>query len=422
MIRNQFGFTVPRPPKTIASLEWLAASTRKFLSWNRGTKANRYSPATGNTFDAFLALAEKASASTIGPVAPVGGTLEANGTVIGLLKGTVVFDADTFATGSNSSETNATISSVPPPDAPWNSNTSPEAGGSPPSSYNWSTSSSTEAIELLQFLLFLDNLFLDFLVEGTLNITEGGWFELYPPTIVNSINTMTVQTYVHRYASSDSLKHYSKPFPAQCRYTYPIETIHDWLSTAIIIVGIETASIIDIITRVASTDPWMIPVLSSALGSKARMSGLLNMMQSNSPAPSVRESTMAPELAYSYLMNHYVQGDSCSDALSYKVLPVMTMAVQGTDSNGRANKVTVNTSVQGTLYVAWWGAWGTLEYTQINNGVASVPTDLYGYVWACVTSSTSATTMDTLATSAMTSPYQIWVGGPQTSKASVFKF
>ena len=373
-----------------------------------------------------MALALKASTSTIGPLAPVGGTLEANGTVIGLESGTVVFNADAFSAGaSNTTETNATISQVPPPDSPWNPNAAPEAGGAPPASYNWSSTITDDGTSLLQYLLFLDNLLLDFLVEGTLNLTSGRWSNLYPPTIVNSMNAMTVQTYVHRYASSDSLSHYSKSLPVQCKYSYPIQTVDDWSATALIILGLETASIIDIITQVAVSDPWMVPVLSSALGSKARMSGLVNMMHNKAAAPAVRESTIAPQLAYSYLMNHYVVPNSCSNALAYTVLPPLQMTAQSTDSTGRLTDVKANipSSVngQGQMYLAWWGAWGTLEYTAINNGGASVPSDLYGFVWACVTNATTATNMNALAGIALTAPDMIWVHGPETSQKSVLK-
>ena len=293
------------------------------------------------------------------------------------------------------------------------------AGGAPPASYNWTNSISDEATDLLQYLLFLDNLFLDFLVRGTLNLTTGNWVNLYPPTIVNSMQSMTVQTYVHRYAASDSLKHYSKSYPAQCQYSYPVNNVDDWSATALILLGIETASIIDIITRVAVTDTWMIPVLSSALGSKARMSGLVTMMKGNAAAPAVRESTLPPELAYSYLVNHYVVPNSCSDALPYKVLPSLTLTAHNTDSTERVTSVTINTVQGSPMYVAWWGAWGTLTYTSLNNGVADVPSNLYGYVWACVTHVNTTTTLDGLVGTALTAPDMLWVGGPQNTKGSV---
>jgi hypothetical protein len=299
----------------------------------------------------------------------------------------------------------------------WNPNAAPIAGGSPPASYNWSTTITDNGASLLQYLLFLDNLLLDFLVEGTWNLTAGRWSNLYPPTIVNSMNTMTVQAYVHRYASSDSLKHYAKSLPARCQYSYPIQNVDDWSATALIILGLETASIIDILSQVAVSDAWMVPVLSSALGSKARMSGLVNMMHNIAAAPAVRESTMAPQLAYSYLMDHYVVPNSCSNALPYAILPALKMTAKTTDPNGRVAEVNVNVASgvnnQGQLYIAWWGSWATMEYTAINNGAASIPSDLYGYVWGCVTNSTSATNMNTLASTALTAPEMIWVSGPQ---------
>lgn len=315
---------------------------------------------------------------------------------------------------------------MPPPTSSFNPATASAAGGAPPTSYNWAPSITDNASGILQFLLFLDNLILDFLVEGTLNLTTGSWSNLYPPTIVDSINTMTVQSYVHRYTSSDSLQHYAKPLPAQCSYSYPIQSVDDWAAIALIILGLGTASIIDMLTQVAVTDPWMIPVLSSALGSKARMSGLVNMMHNTAAAPAVREATMTPQLAYSYLMDHYVVPNSCPNALPYTVLPSWTMTAQATDPTGRVTSISSvlpnGVNSQSQLYVAWWGSWGTLNYTTINNGAASVPNDLYGYVWGCVTNSTSATTVDALTPNALTAPEMMWVTGPQNSQKSVVKF
>ena len=334
--------------------------------------------------------------------------------MIGLESGTIVFNADAFGAGASNTATN-----VPSPDSPWNPNAGPVAGGAPPASYNWSSTITDDGASLLQYLLFLDNLLMDFLVEGISNLTAGSWSNLYPPTIASSITTMGAQAYVHRYASSESLNHYNKSLPAQCEYSYPIQSIDDWSATALVILGLETASIIDIIAQVAVSDPWMVPVLSSALGSKARMSGLMNMMHNKSAAPAVRESTIAPQLAYSYIMNNYVVPNSCSNALPYAVLPQLNMTSHATASTGRLTNVNVgvpsSVDSQGQLYLAWWGSWGILEYTAINNGGASVPSDLYGYVWVCATNSTTATNMNGLASIAVTAPDMIWVSGPQTS-------
>lgn len=366
-----------------------------------------------------MALAQKASLSTIGPLAPVGGILEANGTVIGLETG-IVFNADAFS--ENPTETNATISKVPPPTAPYNSSVGAAAGGGPPPSYNWTTSISDVAAEALGFLLFVDNLFLDLLVEGTVNLTSGSWSNLYPPTIVDSINVMTVQTYVHRFTSSDSLQHYQKPLPAQCSYSFPIQSVTDWSAIALTVLELSIGSIIDTLAAVAVTDPWLIPVLSSSLGSKSRMAGLVNMMHNNSPSPAVRETVIAPQLAYSYLMNSYVVSGTCKDDLPYKLLPSWTVTSQEKDSSGKLTSIGISLPSgvsTGTLYVAWWGAWGNIEYTPIQNGASTVPSGLYGYVWAVITMANTANNMDTLSAISVTAPEMLWVVGPSNTRQSL---
>ncbi|KAH8819811.1 Cupredoxin [Xylogone sp. PMI_703] len=376
-------------------------------------------PATGNTFDAFVALAQKASLSSIPPDAPLVGDLKANGTeIIEVLS--IVFDADNFAAGGDGlppgiGAGNNSTTSVPPPSAPYNTSIGGSGGGGPPTNYSWGDSLSNEAVEALTFLIFIDNLLLDLLAKGSSSFS-GNWANLYPQTIVDSMNIMTSQSYVHRYTSAQSLSHYKKAIPDMCTYDFPIQTIDEWAGIVLIVLNIAIAAIIEIEVIVAASDPWLIPILSSALGAKARTAALVNMMHSNAPAPAVREAVIAPNLAYSYLWDNYVVPGSCKATMPYTVLPKWTITKQTKDASNRVIGITpsfpssINTS--GSIFIAWWGPYGAIEYTPFSNGQATVPADLYGYVWATVTNTTSASTMSQLADTALTAPNMVWVTGP----------
>ncbi|RFU25894.1 hypothetical protein B7463_g10448, partial [Scytalidium lignicola] len=305
--------------------------------------------------------------------------------------------------------------SVPPPSAPYNSSIGVSGGGAPPANYHWGASLTEEAEEALTFLVFVDNILLDLLFYGSKNLTSGAWSNVYPQTITDSINTASAQAYVHRYTATDSLQHYQKPVPPQCKYSYPIQKVDDWVEVLVILLKLTIGTIIDIQTTLASTDPWLVPLLSSSLGTKARTGGLMNMMQNNAPAPAARESTMSPNLAYSYLWNNYVVPASCKDDMPYTVLPELAITKVTKNAANRAIgiSVTLPSSIKAdNVYFAWWSGYGKIEYTHFANGQTTIPADLYGYAWVTATNTTTATTMDDLAKSALSAPSMVWVSGP----------
>src|SRR4051812_49315768 len=139
-----------------------------------------YSPTEGNTLQAFIDKAAKASTpSTITPSAPLLGTLLVNGTVITHLNG-VVLTPDTGAGGAT----------PPPPGANYSGVWQDMAGGGAPLNYDWAPSLSNNATEFLQILQFLDNILLEILFFGYNNLKDGGaWAGQYPKSIVDTLGS-----------------------------------------------------------------------------------------------------------------------------------------------------------------------------------------------------------------------------------------
>lgn len=373
------------------------------------------SPTSGNTLDAFIALAAKASDSTIPPNAPLGGVLTVNGTVLTSLGGAVLGSG----TSSSSPPVSTAISNVPPPGSSIPADVANMAGGAPPSSYNWAPSISDNAINLLQLINFLDNALLEVLVNGHNNLTTGGWSNLYPNSITNMIGSMTAQAMVHRSTATDSLKHYSKQVIGLCDYSFPISNVDDFVLISLTLILLEIGLLLEVIGAAAATDPWMVGPLSSTMGSKARMSGMVNMMQNHIPAATPREVMMPATLVYSYVMNHYVVPGSCPDKLGYNTLSSFSMTKGQTNSNNKVTSVIVNYdfSQNKNLYVAWLGPWGNVEYTPVvvdssnKQGTANVPDGLSGHVWGVLTSGNSGTVADVTGM-AVAGPEMLWVSQP----------
>jgi hypothetical protein len=314
--------------------------------------------------------------------------------------------------------TNTTISNVPPPGTAIPPDVASMAGGYQPSSYNWASSISDNATDLLQLINFLDNVLLEALVNGHNNLTSGGWSNIYPDSITGTIGSMTAQALVHRSTSTDSLIHYSKQIIGMCSYNFPISDVDDFVHVALTLILLEIGLILDVISIAVLSDTWMLGPLASTLGSKARMAGMVNMMQNHIVAAAPREVMLPADLVYSYVINHYVVPNSCPNAVPFSPIPPLTITNPPITGTQRVTSVNISydSSIKGTLSMAWLGPWGNVEYTPVTSttagqGTASVPTDLSGHVWGVLTNATGYSASN-LAMIAVAGPEVVWVTQP----------
>jgi hypothetical protein len=290
------------------------------------------------------------------------------------------------------------------------------AGGSQPSNYNWGSSISANATNFLTLILFLDNVLLEALVNGNNNLTTGGWSNVYPQSITDTISSMTAQALVHRSTSTESLSHYNKPMVGLCSYNFPISSVDDFVVVALTLILLEIGLLLDAMANLVLSDPWLISPLASTLGSKARMAGMVNMMQDHIVAAAPREAWIPADLVYSYAYNHYVVPNSCpmngatGGLPGYTALPSLTLSNPPVSGTGRVTAVTVSypSSITGTLFIAWLGPWGSVEYTPVVNGNSSVPSDLSGHVWGVLTNASGGSVQD-LMNVAVAGPDMVWV-------------
>lgn len=292
------------------------------------------------------------------------------------------------------------------------------AGGYQPSNYNWGANLSPKAEKLFQLLNWVDNALVEVMVVGHKNLTTGGWKNRYPHTITNTIGAMGAQAIVHRSTSTDSLTHYKKEIIGKCKYNYPIKTVEDFTKTSLTFVLLEIGLLLDIISSIVATDPWMIGCLASTLGSKSRMAGMINMMQNHIPAAAPREAALPADLVYSYVYKNYVAKGSCPQTLNYKVWESLDVVVQSATGLTKLTEVTISYEKvdTGKHWVAWIGAWGKVWYTKVSTvvdgkGIAPVPVDLSGHVWAVLTSAADVKYED-LHNVVVAGPSMVWVTYP----------
>jgi hypothetical protein len=360
-------------------------------------------PLSGNTHQAFVDLASKAPPSTIPPQAPLGGTLSVNGTVVRTMKGNVL---DATALGEDM------IYHIPKPgDNDDQYLMDGQAGGGRIGNYNWGDNISSNATDFLQLIQFLDNILLTLLVGGTQKLNQGPWKTIYPKSIVKTIGSMTAQAYIHRGTATDSLQHYSKPLMQVCKYKLPDGDIDDFLNAALTVLLLEIGLLVEVISLVAPTDPWLVPCLATSLGAKSRMTAVVNMMQGHIAAAAPREVGIPADLVYSYAMNKYV--DSCPDKMSWKK-PLPPVKIINKNTQGSSKRVTdIKLEHDSSAkYVAWLGPWGSIRYSPIKDaGVVEVPTDLYGHVWAVLTTTEGVKPRD-IYNVAVAGPEMMWVSEP----------
>lgn len=340
-------------------------------------------PTDGNTLESFIDLAKNASTSTMGLVGPgsVNGTLFINGVPID--------EADNkygYPYGGNETAGGGPTY-TPPPATNTSSETWDMAGGGQPDSYNWAPSLSDNATTLLQIIEQLDNILVTVLTAG-LSKLDSDWKQTYPKSIIKIINTLSAQALVHRAAATDSLSHYGTTPSQVCNYTLPISTIDSWLNTALSILLLQIGVTIDVITSLAPTDPWLVPVLATEIGAKSRMTAVINLMQGHVAAAAPREAMIPAVLGWSYATSHYTascQGEPIKGLpdKAFPKLEVFGMVQDGARVSSVMVRLDTEWRKKGKLSVAWIGEWGTFRITDVgDDGAVDVPEELYGHVWA----------------------------------------
>jgi len=371
-------------------------------------------PTEGNTLAAFKDKAASASASTIPPEAPLVGVLTVNGTTIASLNGAVL-DSTALDQG--------TISDVPPPGSNMSAYIWGMAGGGQPDSYNWAPTISDNATHILQLLQFLDNILLEVLFDGFAKLSTGGaWANLYPPTIVDTIGTMSAQALVHRATATDSLQHFDKDLVGVCTLrsnASSADTANAFLSTTLALLLLEIGVLLDGITHVAATDPWVVPALAAALGAKSRMAAVVNLMQDHAASAAVREVAVPGLLAWSYARGKWIgECPGTLDGVPDEPIPTLTVrAAKTVGTVGRLSGVAVEWDGKKDgadgLFLAWIGPWGGVEFTPLakDDRASTVPMELYGHVWVLLVNKGEGKLAD-LAGIAVAGPELVWVGQP----------
>ncbi|KAI8954775.1 hypothetical protein F4801DRAFT_448966 [Xylaria longipes] len=363
------------------------------------------------TFQAFKDLAAKAPPSTIGPDSPVVGALKVNGTFISSLGGTVL-DTTTLDPSLGSQ--------IPPPEMNYPPYIGGMAGGNQPANYNWGDNITDEAVAILQSLQYIDNFIVVLLLEGYNRVNQGQWSDVYPGSITQTLGTLVAQSLIHRRTYTDSLQHFGKDVVSVCN-KYDVDAalkdVDSWLTTVLTGLQLSIGGTLDALTLLATSDPWTTAALATGLGSQARMSALVNLMQNHVAAAAPREVLIPHELATSYITSHYAQDASCAPpsatgktTASFPALVIKDKTIQP-DTN-RVTEITIEIpkGTQGGLFIAWLGPWGGLKYTSVDatDGIASVPDSLSGHVWAVLTNKDGVAAAD-LETVTVAGPEILWV-------------
>ncbi|KAK3324092.1 hypothetical protein B0T19DRAFT_463982 [Cercophora scortea] len=384
---------------------WFYCAQTAGTHCQKGMVGSINAPTTGNTFEAFVALAAKAPPSTIPPNAPLVGTVTVNGTIINSFNGAVL-------------NTDAPLNStVPPPGTDVPPAWSGMAGGGQPSQYNWAPNISPAAVNFLQLLQFLDDILLEVLFQGYNKLHAGAWAGAYPKSIVDTIGSMSAQALVHRATVTDCLAHYKKPLQGTCSYMLPTDNVDAFLQAALTLLLLEIGVLTDVSAGIAADDPWLVPILITEVGAKSRMTAVVNMMQSHLAAAAPREVMIPAPLAWSYATRHFIQ--SCPDTIQGMpegTWPALTVTgKQETPGGGRTTAVTLKWDNMGSSadkFVAWIGPWGDLEFTALGaDGTATVPGSLFGHVWIVVVSK-SGVKLEDLPSVTIAGPEMVWVSQP----------
>ncbi|KAI0503064.1 hypothetical protein F5B22DRAFT_576404 [Xylaria bambusicola] len=363
------------------------------------------------TFQAFKDLAATAPPSTIGPETPLVGALKLNGTFIANVGGNVL-DITTLdpALGGQ----------IPQPGMNYPPYIGGMAGGNQPANYNWGDNITDEAVAVLRALQYIDNFIVALLLEGFNLLSQGQWSEAYPNSIKQTIGSLVAQSLIHRRTYTDTLQHFGKDVVPVCD-KYDLATaltdVDTWLGTVLTGLHLSIGATLDALSAVGASDPWATPALATGIGSQARMSALVNLMQNHVAAAAPREVLLPTSLATSYVAAHYATDSSCAPpsadgkAKAIAKLVIKDKTLQPDTNRVKEITVEIPEDKKGDgLFIAWLGPWGGLKYTSVDgiSGKAAVPDSLSGHVWAVMTSKSDVAAAD-IDTVAVAGPEIMWV-------------
>ncbi|KAK1827346.1 hypothetical protein QBC39DRAFT_362145 [Podospora conica] len=268
-----------------------------------------------------------------------------------------------------------------------------KAGGGKPTNYGWADSISDAALQRLYTLSFIEQIIVKVLMSGYDKLARGGaWAGAYPVSIVDILGTMGAQRIIHGATTEECLQHYNKPILRECTLKPAATTgqVAGFLHAVKSLNALGIGALIDTTAAVAATDPWLVPLVATEIGSKARMAAVINLMQNHTAAPMPREVLVPADLAWSYVMTHFVA--SCPDVIAglpAKPYPPIQEVVKE-EAGGRTVSLTVKYDAAagqgGQHYVAWMGSYGLGGFSPIHGGKVAVPEDMFGNVWIAVVS------------------------------------
>ncbi|KAJ1331700.1 plastocyanin [Microdochium nivale] len=367
-----------------------------------------------NTFDAFKHLAAGAPSSTIPANTPLGGALKVDGVLIPHIDGNVL---DLAALSED------WVNTVPAVGAGLDPYLAGMAGGPSPKDYEWAESITQDGVDYLQVLLFQGNFISTLLTEGFARLSVGIWAGAYPESITQTLGSLAAQSVVQLRTYTDSLQHYKRDLVAPCKYNLHADSLEDWLQTVAEALALAIGTTHDIIGLAAKStagDEWMVTPLSTAVGAQSRMAAVVSMMQGHIASPSPREALIPFQLAWPHIASKYVVDGSCAESPAFGTLqPELEITEEKRGVAGRLVSVTIKMSTQqqpgGDRWLAWMGPWGDVRYTLVGaDGVASVPPELTGWVWAVLTTKKDLPARD-IETVAASGIHMLWTTEQWTS-------
>jgi len=376
---------------------------------------------SGRTHEDFVAKAQQAPPpSKVPPNAPLGGTLTVNGTIVTSLNGNVLPDKLDGLPTTIAPPIPIGTGDLPPPGIEAPDYYAEKAGGGKPTHWNWAPSLSDEAAAYLQFHSRIEDLLLHLLWDGHRKLEAGGaWAGVYPAAIVKTIGAWAAQSLIHRATTGEILAHYNRSIPASCKYILPSVTssVNDFIAAFSALNNLQIGVLTDMSVHLAKADPFVVPFLLSQAGAKSRAGAVASMIRNHLAASAPREIGLPAKLAWSYVMNHFV--DHCPDKLAgmpdqpWKVLEA-TLKVE------EERAVSVQLKYEGGVpdgkahYVAWIGPYGSLEFTELDeeNMTSIVPGKMYGDIWIVVVDKDDLQLAE-IPDHLVAGPQLVWIDDPE---------
>ncbi|PQE03475.1 ferritin ribonucleotide reductase protein [Rutstroemia sp. NJR-2017a BBW] len=237
--------------------------------------------------------------------------------------------------------------------------------------------------------------------------------------LLKNVLTLLQQEQVHQTTLQKILLAAGAPLIPECNYIFPSRNTSEFLSLGRFLSSVGVGAILTLAETVSTLDSNLVSGIASIATIEARHDAFFNMVNRQLPNPAPFDTPISSTWAYNLALEFIIPA-SCPVELPIPILPTLT-----TQATLQSNRTSMKFSWDPTqkpviqedgknLFIGWVNQLGPPVYTPLKSigngtGIANVPHNLKGAVYAALTTQNTIMSVDDLTGATLAGPAIILV-------------